>query len=116
MIWGLGMALVLGFPGASTLQLIIKAMNIALNWSNKIPLPAIRAPRSSREYKLYCNETSLLQACWETTCSTGSSFDTSNRDTVNFRVCSNIFIASSTKSAYSADYVANWEGGGEDHR
>src|SRR5579859_8256707 len=95
MVCGLGMALAPAFPGASTLQLIIKAINIALNCNSKIPFPAMRAPRSSREYRLYCKETSLLHACCDNTCSKGSSFDTSKREPVNFSVWVNTFIVNS---------------------
>ena len=66
-------------PGlGSTLHDIINAINMDRNCSNNIPFEAIWAPFSRREYKLYCRETILDQICCETTCSTGSVFDTSN--------------------------------------
>jgi hypothetical protein len=95
MTCGLGIVLAPALLGGSILQLIMKAINIALNCNSKIPFPAMRAPRSSREYKLYCMETSLLQACCDTTCSTGYSLDVSKREAVNFSVWSNTFIVNS---------------------
>lgn len=84
-------------PGfGSTLQDIINAINMDRSWSNRIPFPAICAPFSRREYRLYCNETILLQECWLTTCSTGRVLDTSSWWPVNFIVCNSNFIAKST--------------------